>query len=53
MRAQSCWETSNSPSADVRSLVFVREPDRLDEKQLATWIEQAASIPGWDGGSPL
>jgi hypothetical protein len=21
------------------------------EKQLATWIEQAASIPGWDGGS--
>ena len=24
----------------------------LDEKQLATWIEQAASIPGWDGGSP-
>jgi len=23
----------------------------LDEKQLATWINQAASIPGWDGGS--
>ena len=25
--------------------------DDLDEKQLATWIKQAASIPGWDGGS--
>jgi hypothetical protein len=36
---------------DVRSL-DVRESDKLDERQLATWIEQAASIPGWDGGSP-
>jgi hypothetical protein len=35
---------------DVRSLE-VRESDTLDEKQLATWIEQAASISGWDGGS--
>ena len=34
----------------VRSL-DVRESDKLDEKQLATWIKQAASIPGWDGGS--
>jgi len=28
------------------------EDDVLDEKQLAAWIRQAASIPGWDGGSP-
>jgi hypothetical protein len=35
---------------DVRSL-DVRESDKLDEKQLANWIKQAASIPGWDGGS--
>jgi hypothetical protein len=35
---------------DVRSL-DVRESDKLDETQLATWIEQAAFIPGWDGGS--
>jgi len=35
---------------DVRSF-DVRESDDLDEKQLASWIEQAASIPGWDGGS--
>ena len=33
---------------DVRSL-DVRESDKLDEKQLATWIKQAATIPGWDG----
>ena len=35
----------------VRSL-DVREADKLDEKQLAAWITQAAAIPGWDGGSP-
>ena len=29
----------------------VRESDTRDEKQLASWIEPAASIPGWDGGS--
>ena len=34
----------------VRSL-DVRESHKLDETQLATWIEQAASIPGWDAGS--
>jgi hypothetical protein len=31
--------------------VDIHEDDKLDEKQLATWIRQAASIPGWDGGS--
>ncbi len=35
---------------DVRSL-DVRESDKIDEKKLTTWIKQAASIPGWDGGS--
>jgi hypothetical protein len=29
----------------------IHEGDQLDEKRLATWIKQAASIPGWDGGS--
>jgi hypothetical protein len=31
----------------------IHENDALDEKRLATWIRQAASIPGWDGGSTL
>jgi hypothetical protein len=30
----------------------VREADKLDEEQLISWIKQASSIPGWDGGSP-
>jgi hypothetical protein len=37
-------------SKDARSL-DVRESDQIDERQLAGWIKQAASIPGWDGGS--
>jgi len=40
-----------SKSKETRYL-DIHEDDRLDEKQLATWIKQAASIPGWDGGSP-
>jgi len=35
---------------DARSL-DVRELDKLDEKLMTKWIKQAASIPGWDGGS--
>ena len=30
--------------------IDVHEAD-LDEAQMARWIEQASSIPGWDGGS--
>jgi hypothetical protein len=40
-----------SKHREVRYL-DIHEDDRFDEKQLATWIKQAASIPGWDGGSP-
>ena len=40
-----------SKHKEVRYL-DIHEDDKLDEKQLATWIKQAASIPGWDGGSP-
>ena len=29
----------------------IHEGDELDEEQLASWIEQAAEIPGWDGSS--
>jgi len=29
----------------------IREDDHLNERRLATWIKQAASMPGWDGGS--
>ena len=32
--------------------LLVRESDQLDEKQLASWIKQAAAIPGWVPGQP-
>jgi hypothetical protein len=39
-----------SKHKDVRYL-DIHEDDELDEKQLASWIRQAAAIPGWDQGS--
>jgi len=41
-----------SKQKEVRYL-DIHEDDQLDEKQLATWIKQAASIPGWDGASQV
>ena len=41
-----------SKHKEVRYL-DIYEDDKLDEKQMASWIRQLASIPGWDGGSPL
>jgi hypothetical protein len=40
-----------SKSQETRYL-DIHEKDELDEKQLASWLKQAASMPGWDGGSP-
>ena len=40
-----------SKHKEVRYL-DIHEDDPLDEEQMASWIRQAASIPGWDGGSP-
>jgi hypothetical protein len=34
---------------ELRSL-DVRVTDTLDEKRMASWIKQAAAIPGWGGG---
>jgi len=39
-----------SKHKEVRYL-DIHQDDPPDEKQLASWIKQAASIPGWDGGS--
>jgi hypothetical protein len=30
-----------------RRYLDIREDDKLDEKQLASWIRQAAALPGW------
>jgi hypothetical protein len=31
----------------------IREDDQLDEAQMATWIRQAADLPGWVPGSDI
>jgi hypothetical protein len=33
-------------SKDVR-WIDIYEDDKLDEKQMATWVKQAAALPGW------
>lgn len=38
-----------SKSRETRYL-DIREGDELDEKQFVSWVRQAASIPGWNGG---
>ncbi|HEV8391382.1 MAG TPA: DUF1801 domain-containing protein [Dongiaceae bacterium] len=40
-----------SKHKDVRYL-DIHEDDQFDEAQLATWIRQAAALPGWDLSSP-
>jgi hypothetical protein len=37
---------SESKHEEVRYL-DIREDDQLDEAQMATWIRQAATLPGW------
>src|SRR5687767_14498825 len=36
-----------SKQKDVRYL-DIHEDDELDEKQLVTWVKQAAALPGWN-----
>jgi hypothetical protein len=40
-----------SRTAETRYL-HIHEDGEIDETQLTAWLRQAASIPGWDGGSP-
>jgi hypothetical protein len=40
-----------SKHQDVRYL-DIREGDELDEAQVATWVKQAAALPGWDPSRP-
>ena len=44
------------PGGTVRSKdarwIDIHEGDELDEAQMATWVKQAAALPGWDPGRP-
>lgn len=39
-----------SKDKDVR-YVDIHEGDELDEARMATWVKQAAALPGWDSGT--
>ena len=39
--------------SDNTRYVHLREGDELDESQLAAWVTQAVSLPGWTPGRPL
>jgi hypothetical protein len=41
-----------SKQKNVRSL-DIHEDDDLDEAQMASWLKQAAALPGWTPGQPL
>ncbi|MDQ8165680.1 MAG: DUF1801 domain-containing protein [Gemmatimonadota bacterium] len=41
-----------TPKSKESRWIDIYEDDVLDEKLLTKWIKQAATIPGWDGGSP-
>ena len=41
-----------SKHKEVRYL-DIREDDELDEAQLASWVKQAAALPGWIPGKPV
>jgi hypothetical protein len=41
-----------SKHKEVRYL-DIREADKLDEALLATWVRQAAALPGWEPGRPF
>jgi hypothetical protein len=40
-----------SKHKDVR-YIDIHEGDELDEAQIATWVKQAAALPGWVPGQP-
>ncbi|HET6577724.1 MAG TPA: DUF1801 domain-containing protein [Gemmatimonadales bacterium] len=40
-----------SKSKDTR-YIDIHEGDELDEAQMATWVKQAAALPGWVPGRP-
>ena len=41
------------PSKDKNTRYLdIREDDELDEAQLASWLKQAAALPGWIPGRP-
>jgi hypothetical protein len=52
-RGTSLRPVPPGPSKDENTrYVDIREGDELDEAQMATWVKQAAALPGWVPGRP-
>jgi hypothetical protein len=53
LRGASLQPVPPGPSKDKNTRYLdIHEGDELDEAQLATWVKQAAALPGWDPGRP-
>jgi len=52
-RGTSLRPVPAGPSKDKNTrYIDIREGDELDEAQMATWVKQAAALPGWVPGRP-
>ena len=52
-RGASLRPVPPGPSKDKDTrYIDIREDDELDEGQMATWVKQAAALPGWVPGRP-
>ena len=52
-RGSSLRPVPPGPSKDKNTRYLdIREDDELDEAQIATWVKQAAALPGWVTGRP-
>jgi hypothetical protein len=52
-RGSSLRPVPPGPSKDRNTRYLdLREGDDLDEAQMATWVKQAAALPGWVPGRP-
>jgi hypothetical protein len=41
-----------TPKSKDARWIDIHEDDLLDDAQMATWVKQAAALPGWDPGRP-
>ena len=52
-RGASLRPVPRGPSKDKHTRYLdIRKGDELDEAQMATWLKQAAALPGWVPGRP-
>jgi hypothetical protein len=52
-RGASLRPVPPGPSKDKNTrYIDIHEGDELDEAQMATWVKQAAALPGWVPGRP-